>query len=45
MTRVVARLRSFDFDDLCAKVGEDHGAVRSCQDARQVQDADTFERR
>ena len=41
---IVTAARMFDFDDVCTKVSEEHGAVRACKNASEIDDADSFER-
>jgi hypothetical protein len=35
---VVAALRVFDFDDICAEIAEEHGAEGAGEDAGEVED-------
>lgn len=43
--RVVASRRVLDLDHVCSEVGQQHGCVRSSQDARKVDDANVLQRR
>jgi len=40
---VVTRPRGFNFDDVCAQISKQHGAIRTGQVPRQIQDGDVAE--
>jgi hypothetical protein len=44
VSRVVAAHRMLDLDHACAEIGEDHGAIRARQHAREVEHRDTVQR-
>jgi hypothetical protein len=43
VAHVVAGSRSLDLDDICTEIGEQPCAIRSRDDARQIENLDAFE--